>query len=100
MSEAEVGTLRAALTVRREEMESALQPDFDAAFDVTLGPDDAEEPTALSTDVSEGIEMGSMEKSKMCSESAVNNRSAELQKLYDDASIQFPIWVSVFVIVN
>lgn len=115
MSEIEVSTLRAALLVRREEMTNALQPDFDAAFDVTLSPEEAHASSSplVSGETDGCIEMQTIESGKQSEPSSpVNNealrrrtrsgdesgvgkggRSQELQALYDEASIQFPQWV-------
>jgi hypothetical protein len=116
MTEIEVTGLRAALFTRREEMEVALQPDFDAAFDVTAADEgQCVSPLVLANmpnkpivlDESKSIPPAPVTSTSPNSDAlrrrarsgddtstAKGGRSRELQLLYDEASVQFPRWVS------
>jgi hypothetical protein len=118
MTEIEVTGLRAALFTRREEMEVALQPDFDAAFDVTAADEgQCVSPLVLANmpnkpivlDESKSIPPAPVTSTSPNSDAlrrrarsgddtstAKGGRSRELQLLYDEASVQFPRWVSFF----
>jgi uncharacterized membrane protein YfcA len=127
IADGELTTLRHALGVRREEMDAALQPDYDAAFDLTNYDDDdnvcTSSPLVTSQTSQSELEnipppppSSSPSTSSPSSASArrrtksgngsidiedgsgLSKPSRELQKLLDDASIQFPVWAYVIVI--